>query len=260
MNARPIIDVDAITLAAFGLEDDYGPLVTPFHVHQKHQLLYAAEGTLKLEVEGSQWLLPPQRAAWIGAGVPHRVHALGRVALRTVYLAPPLAGAPTGACVVFAAEPLCREMILYAMRWGPERAAEDERARVFFAALGALAGLWAEAALPFRLPTARSPELERAMAYAIEEIGREPTIEGAAKRAGLSVRTLSRRFGDEAQTTWRQFLHQARMMRAMELLGEPGARVTDTAFAVGFESLAAFTRAFEEFTGLLPKDFRKGRS
>lgn len=258
MTSRAILDVDAVAAPAFGLEDAYGPLVTPWHAHRKHQLLYAAEGTLKLEVEGSQWLMPPQRAAWIGAGVRHRVHALGAVALRTVYLAPPVAGAPEDACVVFAAEPLCREMILYAMRWAPGRA-DGERARVFFAALGALAGLWAEARVPFRLPTAKSPELARAMAYAIDEIGREATIEGAAKRAGLSVRTLARRFAGEAQTTWRQFLHQARMMRAMELLGEPGARVTDTAFAVGFESLAAFTRAFEEFTGLLPKDFRKGK-
>src|SRR5262249_5020126 len=134
------------------------------------------------------------------------------------------------------------------------------RARAFFAALGALAGEWAEAALPFRLPAAKSPELERAMAYAVEELCGAPTIEAAAKRAGLSVRTLSRRFADEAQTTWRACLHQARMMRAMELLAMPGARVTDTAFAVGFESLGAFSRAFDEFTGTNPSAYRKDRA
>jgi AraC-like DNA-binding protein len=256
---RGSVDVDAVPLSAFGLEDDYGPLVSERHAHEKHQLLYAAAGTLKLEAEDGQWLLPPQRAAWIRAGVSHRVRALGRVALRTVYLAPPVAFAPESACVVFAAEPLCREMILHAMRWGPDRAADDARARTFFAALGSLAGEWAEARLPFRLPAARSPELEEAMAYALADLGGSPTIEEAAKRAGLSVRSLSRRFADEAQTTWRAFLHQARMMRAMELLGVPGARVTDTAFAVGFESLAAFTRAFEEFTGACPSDFKKGK-
>lgn len=253
---RALLDVDAVPLVGFGLEDAYGPVVSAWHAHEKHQLLYAAEGTLRLEVDANQWLLPPQRAAWIGAGVRHRVRAVGRVAaLRTVYLAPPIASAPSEACVVFAAEPICREMMLYAMRWGPNRA-DDERARTFFAALAALAGLWAEAALPFRLPTAQTPELERAMAYAIEEMGGAPTLQSAARRAGLSERTLTRRFADEAQTTWRDFLHHARMMRAMELLGAPGARVTDTAFAVGFQSLAAFTRAFEEFAGARPKDFR----
>src|SRR5262249_56232265 len=102
-------------------------------------------------------------------------------------------------------------------------------------------------------------EGEGAMAYAVGDLGGSPTIEVAAKRAGISTRSLSRRFVEEAQTTWRAFLHQARMMRAMELLGVPGARVTDTAFAVGFESLAAFSRAFEEFTGSCPSDFRKAK-
>jgi AraC-like DNA-binding protein len=257
---RPTVDVDAVSLPAFGLEDDYGPLVSAWHSHKKHQLLYAASGTLQLEVEGSQWLLPPQRAAWIGARLRHRVRALTRVALRTVYLSPRLHRAMPTACVVFAATPLAREMILYAMRWGPARRADDKAARAFFTALAVLACEWAESALPFRLPTAQSPELGRAMQYAIEELAGAPTVEEAARRAGLSTRTLGRRFAEEAQTSWRQFLHHARMMRAMELLAGPGARVTDAALAVGFESPGAFTRAFEEFTGEKPKDYRRRRA
>ncbi|MFS8070276.1 MAG: helix-turn-helix domain-containing protein [Byssovorax sp.] len=256
MSRRPHVDVDAVPLSAFGLGDDFGPLSSTWHAHAKHQLLYAASGTLKLEIEGSQWLLPPQRAAWIRAQTRHRVHAASAVALRTVYLSPRLRGAPPDACVVFAAEPIAREMILYAMRWGPDRQADDAAARAFFAALAALAGEWATQPLPFRLPAATSPELARAMDYAIASLGEAPSIEDAARRAGLSTRTLERRFADEAQTSWRRFLHQARMMRAMELLDAPLARVTDTALAVGFESPGAFTRAFTEFAGENPKDFR----
>jgi AraC-like DNA-binding protein len=259
-STRSTVDVDAVSLPAFGLEDDYGPLISSWHSHNKHQLLYAASGTLQLEVEGSQWLLPPQRAAWISARLRHRVRALTRVALRTVYLSPRLDRVMPSACVVFAATPLAREMILYAMRWGPSRHADDKVARAFFAALSALASEWAERALPFRLPTPRSPELGRAMQYAIEELSSTPTVEEAARRAGLSTRTLGRRFTEEAQTSWRQFLHHARMMRAMELLVAPGARVTDTALAVGFESPGSFTRAFEEFTGEKPKDYRRRRA
>lgn len=259
-STRSTVDVDAVSLPAFGLEDEYGPLLSSWHSHNKHQLLYAASGTLQLEVEGSQWLLPPQRAAWICARLRHRVRALTRIALRTVYLSPRLDRGMPDTCVVFAATPLAREMILYAMRWGPSRDADDKVARAFFAALSALAGEWAESALPFRLPTARSPELGRAMQYAIEELASTPTVEEAARRAGLSTRTLGRRFTEEAQTSWRQFLHHARMMRAMELLVAPGARVTDTALAVGFESPGSFTRAFEEFTGEKPKDYRRRRA
>ena len=256
MARRPLVDVDAVALPAFGLEDDFGPLVSTWHAHEKHQLLYAASGTLKLEIEGSQWLLPPQRAAWIRAKTRHRVHAASAIALRTVYLSPQLRGAPASNCVVFTAEPIAREMILYAMRWGPAREADDATARAFFTALSVLAGEWAAQALPFRLPAAKTPELARAMDYALESLAEAPTIEDAARRAGLSTRTLERRFAEEAQTSWRRFLHQARMMRAMELLDAPSARVTETALAVGFDSPGAFTRAFTEFTGENPKNFR----
>jgi len=258
--ARLAFDVDAVNLPAFGIEEDYGPLVSPWHGHNKHQLLYAAAGTLKLEVEGSQWLLPPHRAAWIGARVQHRVHAVSRFTLRTVYLSPRQTPSPPSACLVFAATPVAREMIRYAMRWGPDRHTHDATARAFFTALAALIDEWAQVALPFRLPTAQSPELGRAMQYAIDELSFTPTVEDAARRAGLSTRTLARRFADEAQTSWRQFLHHARLMRAMELLAVPGARVTETALAVGFDSPGAFTRAFEEFTGDKPKDYRERRS
>jgi AraC-like DNA-binding protein len=252
------VDVDQVKLPAFALADDHLPGESPWHTHRKHQLLYAASGTLALEVEGSQWILPPQRAAWIAALAPHRVRIISHVALRTVYLSPRLTRGPLGACCVFAATPLAREMILFATRWGPDEQQHAGSARdAFFAALAALCEEWSAEALPFRLPTARTPELARAMQYAIDALGESPSIEEAARRAALSTRTLARRFADEAQTTWRLFLHHARMLRAMELLASPGARVTDTALAVGFESFGAFTRAFEEFTGERPKDYRK---
>jgi AraC-like DNA-binding protein len=253
---RPV-DVDRVKQQAFGLADEHRPGISGWHAHRRHQLLYAASGTLALEVEGSQWLLPPQRAAWIAARAPHRVRVVTPVALRTVYLSTRLARGPDGACRVFAATPLAREMILHAMRWGPGEGAPEAARGPFFAALAALLDEWSAEALPFRLPTARTPELGRAMEYAIEALGESPTIEEAARRAALSTRTLARRFADEAQTTWRTFLHHARMLRAMELLAQPGARVTDTALSVGFESFGAFTRAFEEFTGERPKDYRR---
>jgi AraC-like DNA-binding protein len=94
------------------------------------------------------------------------------------------------------------------------------------------------------------------MAYTLERL-EGPLGQGeVARAAGLSVRTLARRFEEEAHTSWRRFLHDARMMRAMELLALPGARVTQTALAVGFESLAAFTHAFTGYAGERPRDFR----
>lgn len=62
---------------------------------------------------------------------------------------------------------------------------------------------------------------------------------GAPASRGRVPGVLARRFEEEARTTWRRFLHDARMLRAMALLAEDEARVTQTAYAVGYERLAA---------------------
>ena len=250
----PVLNVDKVPARAFGLAETLEDFHPEWHCHARHQPLYAAEGVLHLGVRDGQWLLPPQRAAWIGAGVHHQVQTAS-TALRTVYLGPELVPLPSRDCCVFPVTPLAREMLLHAMRLGPSRDPEYEAENRYFAALAMLALEWAEQSKSMRLPAAQTPELVRAMLYALDHL-EGASFEQAARAAGLSTRTLNRRFAEEAQTTWRRFVHDARLMRAMELLAVRGARVTEVAFDVGFESLSAFTRAFEEFTGELPKDYR----
>lgn len=254
------VDVDAVALAAFGLADEHEPCAVPAHAHDKHQLLYAQRGSLELLADGGRWLLPPERAAWIGAGVPHAVRFRSSAALRTVYFDRAVSLAPDVTCSVFAVTPLAREMILHAMQWGPERRSASAAEEAFFRALAALASEWTSDPLPFRLPLAKSPELGRAMERILETMADGPTIEAVARFAGLSPRTLARRFEAEAETSFRAFLQRARLMRATELLSKEGARVTDVALEVGFESPAAFTRAFNAFVGEAPKDYRKRRA
>lgn len=262
------VDVDAAPAPAFGLAQALTPGVGPWHAHRKHQILYAARGTLHLEVPEAQWLLPPQRAAWIAAGARHRVEVRAPAALRTVYLAPPLLdgleGQLTGgqgtpaSCCVLAVTPLLRELLVYATRFGPASVPQDAACERFFAVIADQVRAAAAQAQRFWLPTARSPELRRAMRFTLDHLhlGEAVRLEDAALAARLSVRTLARRLETEARTTWRDFLLAARMLRAMELLAQPGAQVTETALAVGYDSVGAFTRAFTEFAGERPKDYR----
>jgi AraC-like DNA-binding protein len=253
---RDPIDLDAVLHPAFSLCEDMLDVKTDWHSHGHDQLLYAAEGMLHLVVEDAQWLLPPQRAAWIPAGTLHRVTARA-AELATVYFEQDFLPGSLKQTRVFDITALGRELMLYARRYGPERLERDPAAERLFFVLGELGLEWAAAARPWRLPVARSGSLQQAMSFALERLDEPIGMEDAAKAAGVSVRTLARRFVDETGMSWRQFLHDARLLKAMDLLSLPGARVTEVAFEVGFESLGAFTVAFERFAGELPRDYRR---
>jgi AraC-like DNA-binding protein len=258
--ARPIVPLDAIDAApgpAFGLSDELAPFSSEWHAHAKHQLLYAAKGAMRLAVAGERWLLPPQRGAWIRAGTRHRVESAEAISLRTVYLSPDLTAGPDAPIAVFDVTPLAREMIVHAMRWGPGDAARDALARAYFTALAGLAVEWAATPKRYSLPAPRTAELARAVEWALAHLDDDASLEGAAAAAHVSPRTLSRRFEAEARMSWRQFLHDARMLRAMEALAVAGASATRVALEVGFRSQAAFTRAFTAFTGETPSAYRK---
>lgn len=256
-SSPPKLDLDLVPLSAFGLADELVLHDGDWHAHQRHQLLYSSQGVLQLEVGAVRYFLPPRRAAWISAGIAHRVTTRA-ASLRTLYLSPRLVTWSPPECAVFSVDELARGLLLYAMRFGPERAQEGELEGHFFATVAGLSQDWVAKALPFRLPMAQSEGLRNAMRFALEQLHRPIGAQDGARAGGMSLRTLNRRFAEEARTSWREYLHTARMLRAMELLEAPGARVTEVAFEVGFESPAAFTRAFERFFGSPPRDYRKG--
>jgi AraC-like DNA-binding protein len=78
----------------------------------------------------------------------------------------------------------------------------------------------------------------------------------AARRLGLSQRTLQRRLG-ELGTTFQDELAAARVRHAKQLLLDGDAPLTRIAFDVGCSSLQHFSALFRERTGESPSAFRK---
>ncbi|TNF28441.1 MAG: AraC family transcriptional regulator, partial [Deltaproteobacteria bacterium] len=158
-----LVSVDEVAARGFGLAERLPPHQGEWHAHARHQLLYAAAGSLELEAGDVTWALPPVRAAWIAAGVRHRTRAGRPVELRTLYLDPALpVPAPTLDLGVFAVDDLARAMILHAMRWGPDRDPRDEVADRFFGVLLDGARAWTSRLAAFRLPRPSSDALARA--------------------------------------------------------------------------------------------------
>jgi quercetin dioxygenase-like cupin family protein len=48
-----------------------------WHTHEDHQLAWAASGVLTVLTSAATWVLPPTRALWIPAGLPHETASDG---------------------------------------------------------------------------------------------------------------------------------------------------------------------------------------
>jgi AraC-like DNA-binding protein len=252
----PLVNVDRSRAPAFGLSERFTRADSGWHEHRKHQLLHATRGSMRLWVERDTWLLPQGRTAWIPARVRHRV-VCSRLWLQTVYLPPRIVAPAPTETVVFDAPPLAREMLAYAMRLGPDHR-PTPRSRSFFQTLALLSLEWIETPLPLRLPRAKTAGLQRAMDWTVDNLDAKPTAAQAARAAGMSTRTMARRFAHETDTTWRRFAHDARIIEATHRLSQPDAQVGEVASSLGFDSLSAFSRAFKSALGHPPSSMLRG--
>ncbi len=235
--------------------EDADDLVTPWHTHELHQLLYAFEGVAEVESAGVRHVLPPQQAAWIPAGLSHRT-TLRRVRSVAVFFEPSMVDDRGERVRVIAAGAPVREMIVYATRWPIDRPASDPTADAFFAALALLATEWLDDEAPLHLPTSSSPTVATAMAYTQDHLA-DADERAVCTAAGVSERSLRRQFRADTGMSWQEYRTTSRVLRAMTMLAETDVTVLDAAVAVGFESLSGFNRAFLRLTGERPSEYRR---
>lgn len=222
----------------------------------RHYLLYAMEGTIRLEADGRRWTLPPARAALIAADHPVTISIQSRLTSASVLYAPSFAPSPPQVLSVFDVSPLARELIAECREWGPEGGALSPYAQRIFETLVAVILKLAETPNPCVLPTPTSPGLARALLMTEERAGGAPVFTEIARATGQSPRALARRFSAEMGMTWREALRRIRLIRAVEALASGDAPVTEIALDVGYNSLSAFNAAFRDLMGKSPGEYR----
>src|SRR5215831_15960137 len=57
-----------------------------WHDHAQHQLVYPNRGVLAVRTDRGSWVVPPRRAVWLPAGVPHSHRAYGETQMLTLAL------------------------------------------------------------------------------------------------------------------------------------------------------------------------------
>ncbi|MGF7235276.1 MAG: helix-turn-helix domain-containing protein [Frankia sp.] len=231
-------------------------LVTPWHSHDLHQIEYALSGVVEVETAAAHYLLPPRQAAWIPAGLGHRATLNTGARTVAVLFDPHLVPGPGDRARILAVPSLIREMMIYSLRWPIARAESDEVSADFFRTLGHLVSDALEDEAPLNLPVSADPVVAAAMAYTREHLD-AVTVGEVSRAIGVSERTLRRQFHSTLGLSWRTYLLQARMLRAMALLPGTSRSVLEVSAAVGFDSGSAFARTFAQHCGETPSSYRR---
>lgn len=241
---------DAVDRPLAGFAADYGHgHATGRHHHGRAQLLYATLGVMRIETEDAAFVVPPGRALWVPAGLPHEVRMQGPVAMRTLFLREDAAARGPRATTVMAVTPLLRELILAACAEPPDWDETGRAAHVAALILDEIARAPPLAWLG--LPVLRDGRLRRLAEALQADPARDLTLEGWATQCGASPRTLTRLFRRETGMSFGRWRQALRLAEAAALLaqGVPPARA---AAAVGYASAPAFGAAFRAALGVTP--------
>jgi transcriptional regulator GlxA family with amidase domain len=105
-------------------------------------------------------------------------------------------------------------------------------------------------------PTPRGSVLEPVLRWLEDNSAADLTLEDISAHAGMSIRTLNRRFREQTGTTPLQWLLRARVRQAQYLLEATSHPVERIAAQVGFGSPTAFRERFRRVVGTNPNTYR----
>jgi AraC-like DNA-binding protein len=231
-----------IAFAETGIERATEP-----HRHARGQLIACARGVLWLDTEAGAWVVPAQHAAWLPPWLSHGGRTHGPASGWTLYVAEvACARLPPHPCTL-AIPPLLWQAALRVAAWGLEPL-DQAQARIAELIVDEIAAL---APQPLGLPMPHDPRLRRVAGALLADPADRRGLEAWADWAGLSTRTLSRRFVVETSLSFKAWRQRALLMRALERLAE-GAAVTTVALDLGYANPSAFIALFKHTLGATP--------
>jgi AraC-like DNA-binding protein len=100
-------------------------------------------------------------------------------------------------------------------------------------------------------------EIWKARKFIEQHSGEELSLSKVAKAVNISVNHLSEKFKQVTGTNFVAYVARTRFEKACDLLRSPNLRISEIAFAVGFQSLSQFNRVFKRFARKSPSQYRE---
>jgi AraC-like DNA-binding protein len=222
--------------------------VVPEHSHPEDQLLFASSGVMTLRTAQGVWAVPPLRAVWIPADMPHSVAMSGPVSMRTLYFLPRLCRKFSEKCFVMNVSPLLRELILHACqfkRLSKRVLAERRIIEIIVDQLKAVDSI------PLQLPHPTDTRAMRVVKALLADPSNPRDLERLCRDCGASKRTIQRVFLEETKMNFGKWRQQLRLLHGLQLMAS-GEKVTAAALEAGYSSPSAFISMFRKQLGTTP--------
>ncbi len=101
------------------------------------------------------------------------------------------------------------------------------------------------------------PQMGTALSAIHDRVNTPWTVESLAEAAGMSRSAFAARFKELLGQTPLEYVTEWRMQKAMQLLQQRDKKLIDVARSVGYESDAAFSKAFKRVVGANPGEYLK---
>ncbi|MFN7023606.1 MAG: AraC family transcriptional regulator [Pseudorhizobium sp.] len=246
-SGRKLIDPDAQARPVFILSDRHDSVSVPWHSHRRTQLIHVSQGVLTVRTRDVRFVIPPQRAVWIGAGVAHCIEGRSPFWLTTCYIEPELVAISAEPRVV-TVDRLVDELLIEASKFGGGYPEEGPQERLVTVLLDRLQSL---SVTDIALPEVKDHRLQRICKRLIDTPSLDATLATLAADSALTERTAARLFLRETGMTFGKWRQHMRLQRALEHLST-GSSVTQTAFEVGYSDVSSFIAAFKNLFGKTP--------
>lgn len=240
--ARPVV--------AYGMASNkIGTFELDMHCHAKGQIMLVQRGALSCRVKGGLWIVPPRSAVWIPGGALHAVKATGALEGYSAFVAADIIGAglPRRCCTV-SVTPLLRELLYRAARLPLLYDEAGANSRLIAVLLDEIATAEVE---DLHLPMPTDPRLRTLVDLMMAAPAERGSLEGWAKRVGLSARTLERLISRETGMSFGRWRQQLGVMLAVQWLAG-GASIQQVAADLGYESVPSFVTMFRKTLGTSP--------
>src|SRR5213076_292176 len=108
-----------------------------------------------------------------------------------------------------------------------------------------------------RNPARAEPgEIWKARSFIEEHSAEELSLTKVAKMVNISANHLSEKFKQVTGTNFVEYVARTRFANACDLLRKSNLRISEIAFAAGFQSLSQFNRVFKRCSGKSPTQYR----